>query len=176
MIRERSFLDLLDLALYGRARPAGRARADGPGRDRPLAALNFWLLSDRRFLASGLDLALASGGALGDGPVDRRPGRLDVWNCRAGCRGLPRRCSSGLPALIFEPVLSCDHACCADRLISRDAGAICFLERGDLARAVECVPPVRALEGRSAAGLRASFSCAGLASSSWVPRSRIVSG
>ena len=79
MIRERSFLDLLDLALLVvRDRPVilGLTALAGIA---PLAALNIWLLSDAGFPRVLWLPAAPARDALGDRPADRGPGRLDVW-------------------------------------------------------------------------------------------------
>ena len=80
VIRERSFLDLLDLALLVvRDRPIvlGLTALAGIA---PFAALNIWLLSASDSWLRPLDSPLAHGNTLGDRPVDARSGRLDVWS------------------------------------------------------------------------------------------------
>ena len=93
-IRERSFLDLLDLSLYVvRARPVvlGLTALAGIA---PWAALNYWLLSEPDFPRMAGSCCLILEAALGDGPADLGPGRSDVRRASAGCRGCRRRCSS----------------------------------------------------------------------------------
>ena len=74
VIRERSFLDLLDLALLVvRDRPVALGLTALAG-IAPFAALNIWLLSDPDFPPGLLACAAPAGNAVGDRPVDPRPG------------------------------------------------------------------------------------------------------
>ena len=145
VIRERSFLDLLDLALLVvRDRPVvlGLTALAGIA---PFAALNVWLLS-APITSGSLGSPLAHGNALGDRPVDARPGRLDVWSASSTGQDLEdARCL--VPLAFRHAVPGPRSVFSGSARVCAGAGAVRFLNEVLL---LERVGPFRAF-GRSRA-------------------------
>ena len=113
VIRERSFLDLLDLALLVvRDRPVvlGLTALAGIA---PFAALNIWLLSADRCTSGLWVLLLLMETPWATAPLHDRPGRLDVWRASSAgqdledARGLVSRAVSSLSSWSAAVIADC---------------------------------------------------------------------
>ena len=131
--RERSYLDLLDLALLVvRQRPRTLVLAAACG-IAPFAALNYWILSNPEAPPAIWPVLLYPGSPMGHGPADSGARRTDVRSAASG-RHDPRRTIRAIALARSRPRFAAGRPYHDGALDAPDSRQLLVRERGDSAR------------------------------------------